>query len=50
MIVSDSRVDTVVEAIFSAVQTGEIGDSKIFIIPIEDAIRIRTGQNRDEAL
>ncbi|CCW40234.1 Nitrogen regulatory protein P-II [Streptococcus agalactiae ILRI005] len=47
---SDSRVDTVVEAMILAVQTGEIGDSKIFIIPIEDAIRIRTGQHRDEAL
>lgn len=47
---SDSRVDTVVEAIISAVQTGEIGDSKIFIIPIEDAIRIRIGQHRDETL
>lgn len=46
---SDSRVDTVVEAMILAVQTGEIGDSKIFIIPIEDAIRIRTGQHRDEA-
>lgn len=47
---SDSRVDTVVEAMILAVQTGEIGDSKIFIIPIEDAIRIRTGQHRDEVL
>ena len=39
-----------VNAILNAAQTGEIGDGRIFIIPIEDAIRIRTGERGDIAL
>jgi nitrogen regulatory protein P-II 1 len=39
-----------VQAIIKAAQTGEIGDGRIFVIPIEDAIRIRTGERGDIAL
>ena len=42
--------DQVVEAIRSAGQTGQVGDGKIFIYPIEDAMRIRTGERGDSAL
>lgn len=48
--VNDSDVDKVVEAIRNAANTGKIGDGKIFVLPIEQAIRIRTGESGDEAL
>ena len=43
-------MERAVKAILEAAQTGEIGDGRIFIIPIEDAIRIRTGERGDIAL
>ncbi|MCT0212333.1 MULTISPECIES: P-II family nitrogen regulator [unclassified Synechococcus] len=43
VVVDDDRVETVVNAIQDAARTGEIGDGKIFISPIETVIRIRTG-------
>ena len=43
-------VEQVVEAIRSASQTGQVGDGKIFIYPIEDAMRIRTGERGESAL
>jgi len=43
-------VTKVVDAIVSAAQTGKIGDGKVFIIPIEEAIRIRTGEKGEVAL
>ena len=49
-VVSDSIVDSVIEAIRSAANTGKIGDGKIFITDIEQAIRIRTGEAGDAAL
>ena len=49
-VVSDSIVDSVIEAIRSAANTGKIGDGKIFITDIEQAIRIRTGETGDAAL
>ena len=49
-VVSDDLVTKVVDAIVSASQTGKIGDGKLFIIPIEEAVRIRTGEKGDEAL
>jgi len=49
-VVSDGDVDKVVEAIRNAANTGKIGDGKIFVLPIEQAIRIRTGESGDEAL
>ncbi|MFZ9568065.1 MAG: P-II family nitrogen regulator, partial [Vulcanococcus sp.] len=44
------RVDTVVTAIQDAARTGEIGDGKIFISPVESVIRIRTGDKDDSAI
>ena len=48
--VSDEHVDTVIEAIAKSAQSGKIGDGKIFVSPIEQAVRIRTGESGDEAL
>jgi len=50
LIVRDKNVERAVQAIISAAQTGEIGDGRIFIISVEDAIRIRTGERGDIAL
>ena len=49
-VVSDDDVETVVNAIRESANTGKIGDGKIFVIPIEQAVRIRTGETGDEAL
>lgn len=48
--VSDEMVAKVVEAIESSAKTGRIGDGKIFILPLEETVRIRTGERGDEAL
>jgi nitrogen regulatory protein P-II 2 len=48
--VSDDIVDQVVEAISQASQTGKIGDGKIFVTPLEQVVRIRTGESGNEAL
>ncbi len=48
--VSDALVARVVDAIARAAKTDRIGDGKIFVIPIEEALRIRTGERGDEAL
>lgn len=48
--VSDDIVDKVIEAIRTAASTGKIGDGKIFVMALEQAIRIRTGESGDEAL
>lgn len=50
VVVQDEEVDGVVEAIIKSAKTGKIGDGKIFISPIERAIRIRTGESDAEAL
>jgi nitrogen regulatory protein P-II 1 len=50
IVISDDLVDKVVEAIAGAANTGRIGDGKIFVLPIEQAVRIRTGERGDEAL
>jgi nitrogen regulatory protein P-II 2 len=44
------RVDAVVEASIGAAKTGQIGDGKIFVTPIDQAIRIRTGETNEDAL
>ena len=46
----DDQVDAAVEAICNAANTGKIGDGKIFISPLEQVIRIRTGETGDEAV
>ena len=48
--VEDEMVDTVVDAITNAARTGQIGDGKIFVINLEQAVRIRTGESGNEAL
>jgi nitrogen regulatory protein P-II 2 len=48
--VDDSQVDKVMDAINHAAKTGQIGDGKIFITPIEHAVRIRTGETDVDAL
>jgi nitrogen regulatory protein P-II 1 len=50
IVVRDKNVEKTVLAILKAAQTGEVGDGRIFIIPIEDAVRIRTGERGDIAL
>ena len=50
VVVDDEKVDAVLQAIASAAKTGEIGDGKIFISPVESVIRIRTGDKDKEAL
>lgn len=48
--VADELVDRVIEAIEGAARTGKIGDGKIFVFPIEQVVRIRTGETGPEAL
>lgn len=50
LVVCDDIVGQAVEAIQKAAQTGRIGDGKIFIFPVEDAIRIRTGETGIDAI
>ena len=50
IVVEDDMLDRAVEAIQNAAHTGRIGDGKIFIVPIEDAIRVRTGERGHEAI
>jgi nitrogen regulatory protein P-II 2 len=48
--VAEEEADKVVEAIGAAAKTGQIGDGKIFVMPIEQAVRIRTGETDSDAL
>jgi len=48
--ISDKQVDQVIEAISKAANTGKRGDGKIFVLPLEQAIRIRTGEPGDDAI
>lgn len=48
IVVADSEKDLVVETILRHARSGEIGDGKIFVIPVEESIRIRTGERGDE--
>jgi len=50
VVVPEEEADKVVEAIGSAAKTGQIGDGKIFVTPIEQALRIRTGETGADAL
>ena len=50
IVVSDKMVDKVIETIKNTAQTGKIGDGKIFVSPIEKAIRIRTSETDDDAI
>ena len=50
VVVADSLLEGAIEAIKGAAETGRIGDGKIFVSDISEAIRIRTGETGDEAL
>ena len=50
IVVRDKNVEKTVQAVTKAAYTGEIGDGRILIIPVEDSIRIRTGERGDIAL
>ena len=50
IMVEDADVDGVIDAIVKAAHTGKIGDGKIAVLPLEDVVRIRTGETGSEAL
>ena len=50
VVIDDSMVERAVETIRKAAGTGKIGDGKVFVLPVEQAIRIRTGESGAEAL
>ena len=50
IVVPESLVDAVVDAVEKAAKTGRIGDGKIFIVPVEQAVRIRTGERDEDAI
>lgn len=50
IVLTDDHIDATIEAICSAAQSGRIGDGKIFIKPIEQVIRIRTGETDESAV
>lgn len=50
IVVHSSDVQRIVDALVVAARTGNIGDGKIFLLPVNDAIRIRTGESGEEAL
>jgi len=50
VVVPDDLAARVVETLVAAARTGKIGDGKIFVVPVEEAVRIRTGERGDEAL
>ncbi|MEW5735686.1 MAG: P-II family nitrogen regulator [Thermodesulfobacteriota bacterium] len=50
IVVDDAMVDKVVETVVSAANTNKIGDGKIFVIPVEQAVRVRTGERGADAI
>jgi nitrogen regulatory protein P-II 1 len=50
VVVPDSQVESVIDAIQKSAKTGRIGDGKIFVYPVEDVVRIRTGERGDDAI
>ncbi len=50
ILVNDDKAGMVADTILDAARTGRIGDGKIFILPVEDAVRIRTGEHGESAL
>jgi len=50
IVLADSLIEKAVETIVKAAKTGKIGDGKIFVLPVEDAIRIRTEEKGDKAV
>ena len=50
IVAADEQVEQIIETILTAVNTGKIGDGKIFVLPVEDVIRVRTGEKGEEAI
>ena len=50
LVVADPLVHKVVETIIAAAKTGSIGDGKVFVLPVEEAVRIRTGERGEDAI
>ena len=50
LVVADDDVDSIISVIIEAAKTGKIGDGKIFVSPIEKIVRIRTGEQDEEAI
>ncbi len=50
IIVADDKLDIVIEAIQDAAKTGRIGDGKIIVLPVEQVVRIRTGERGEDAI
>ena len=50
VVVADDRVEAVIDSIVKSAHTGKIGDGKIFVSPIEQVIRIRTGETNESAV
>ncbi|HMV70588.1 MAG TPA: P-II family nitrogen regulator [Pseudomonadales bacterium] len=50
IVVADALVDGVIETVVRAARTGKIGDGKIFVLAVEQAVRIRTGETGEDAL
>lgn len=50
VVLDDDRVEAAIQAIAKAAHSGRIGDGKIFVLPVEEAFRIRTGENGKDAL
>lgn len=50
IVVSDERADETIETVRNAANSGKIGDGKIFVLPVEQVIRVRTGETGTEAL
>jgi len=50
VVVTDTMVDSTIEAMIKSARTGKIGDGKIFVTPVEQVVRIRTGETNEEAV
>jgi nitrogen regulatory protein P-II 1 len=50
IVLSEDKVEDAVDAIIEAARTGKIGDGKIFVLPVEEVVRIRTGETADAAV
>lgn len=50
IVLADDKVESVVKAIIKAAQTGKIGDGKVFVLPLEQAVRIRTEETGEKAI
>jgi len=50
IVIASSQIDKAIKAIIDAANTGKIGDGKIFVLPVEDAVRVRTGEKNHDAI